>query len=82
MNLIFYLVKELFVYKDNQYGVLTNIVRMLLYRLAPIKSKKISGNDTLFMPKELSIAIMNKSKLRNRYTKWPSCENLLAFKKQ
>ena len=25
---------------------------------------------------------MNRSKLKNRYTKWPSCENFLAFKKQ
>ena len=34
------------------------------------------------MTKELSKAIMNRSKLKNRYTKWPSRENFLAFKKQ
>ena len=34
------------------------------------------------MSKELSEAIMNRPKPRNRYTKWPSRENLLAFKKQ
>ena len=31
------------------------------------------------MTKELSKAIMNRSKLKNRYTKWPSRENFLAF---
>ena len=34
------------------------------------------------MSKELSKAIMNGSRLRNRYTKWPSRENFLSFKKQ
>ena len=39
-------------------------------------------NEAPFMTKELSKAIMNRSKLKNRYTKWPSRENFLAFKKQ
>ena len=34
------------------------------------------------MTKELSKAIMNRFKLKNRYTKWPSRENFLTFKKQ
>ena len=34
------------------------------------------------MAKELSKAIINRSKLKNRYKKWPSRENFLAFKKQ
>ena len=37
-------------------------------------------NEAPFMTKELSKAIMNRSKLKNRYTKWPSRENFLAFK--
>ena len=32
------------------------------------------------MTNELSKAIMNKSKIRNKYQKWPSRENFLAFK--
>ena len=32
------------------------------------------------MDKELSKAIMNKSKLRNRYLKWPFRENCLGYK--
>ena len=33
-----------------------------------------------FMTKELSKDIMNKSKIRNKYQKWPSKENFLALK--
>ena len=33
------------------------------------------------MNKELSEVIMNKSRLRNEYLKWPSRENCLAYKK-
>ena len=32
------------------------------------------------MTKDLSKAIMNKSKTRNKYLKWPSRENFLAIK--
>ena len=34
------------------------------------------------MTKELSKAIVNRYKLKNRYKKWPSLENFLTFKKQ
>ena len=42
---------------------------------------------TLCRPKEVYLYFaedikMNRSKLMNRYTKWPSRENFLAFKKQ
>ena len=33
------------------------------------------------MNKEFSKVIMNKSRLRNKYLKWPSRENFLAYKK-
>ena len=33
------------------------------------------------MNKELSKVIRNKSRLRNKYPKWPSRENFLAYKK-
>ena len=55
---------------------------MVLDKHAPIKNKKARGNDAPFMTMELSKTIMNRSKLRNRYTKWPSRENFLAFKEQ
>ena len=55
---------------------------MVLDKHAPIKSKKSRENYAPFMSNESSNAIMNTSKLRNRYRKWPSRENFLAFKKQ
>ena len=48
---------------------------------APIKKRKVRGNQKPFMTRELSKAIMNKSKTKNRYTKWKSRENYLAYKK-
>ena len=33
------------------------------------------------MTKELSKSIINTSRFKNRYLKWPSCENFLAYKK-
>ena len=54
MNFILNLAKEL---------------RMVLDKDATVKSKKIKGNHGPFLLKELSKAIMNRSKLRNRYTK-------------
>ena len=52
-----------------------------LEKHAPLKRRKIRGNHKPFMTKGLSKAIMNRSKLKNIYNKWPSRENFLAFKK-
>ena len=54
---------------------------MVLNKHALIK-KMVRCNEAPFMTKELNKAIMNRSKLKNRCTKWPSRENFLAFKKQ
>ena len=55
---------------------------MVLDKYALIKKKIVRGIEVPFMTKELSKAIMNRSKLKNKYTKWPSRENVLPFKKQ
>ena len=54
----------------------------VLEKYAPIKEKKVRANNAPFMNKDLSKAIMTRSRLRNRYNKTPSQENLLAYKKQ
>ena len=41
----------------------------------------VRGNQAKFMMKEVSKSIMNKSRFKNRYLKWPSRENFLAYKK-
>ena len=55
---------------------------MVFDKHAPIKNKIVRSNEAPFMTKELSKAIMNRFKFKNRYTKWPSRENFLTFKKQ
>ena len=44
-----------------------------------IQKEKNRGTEATFMTKELNKAIMNRSKLKNRYTNRPSCENLSAI---
>ena len=51
-------------------------------RHAPLKTKTIGGIQSPFMNKELSSAIMHRSKLRNVYNKTKSTEAWEAFKKQ
>ena len=53
----------------------TKAFRLVLDKHAPLKVKELRENQDLFMKKELSKAIMNKSKIRNKYGKRPSREN-------
>ena len=62
------------------YNKLTNILSNTLEKHAPLKSKTVKGNQAPFMNKELSKAIMKKSRLRNTHLKHPSRENFLAYK--
>ena len=48
----------------------------------PLKRKYIRANHAEYMDKELSQAIMKRSKLRNDYLKHRSEENRFAYKKQ
>ena len=63
------------------YSKLTEIFQEILKKHAPLKSKQVRGNHAPFMNKELCKVIMNKSRLRNKYLKWPSQVNFLAYKK-
>ena len=63
------------------YSSFTKVYRKVLGKHAPLKVKKIRGNQAPFMRKELSKVIMHNSKLKNKYQKWPSRENFLALQK-
>ena len=63
------------------YSNFTRIFQNVLNKHAPLKYKKVRGNHAPFMTKDLSKAIMNKSKTKNKYHKWPSRENFLAMKR-
>ena len=62
------------------YSTFTKVFRLVHDKHAPLKIKKVRGNQGPFMTKALSQAIMNKSKIRNKYQKWPSRETILALK--
>ena len=61
---------------------LMEIFSNTLEKHAPLKFKIIRSNKVPFMTKKLSNKIMNKSRLRNKYLKWPSIENFSAYGKK
>ena len=70
-------------YKNNgdMFSTFTETFRRVLDKHAPLKIKRVRGNQNPFMTKELSKAVMNRSKTRNKYIKWPPRENVLAMKR-
>ena len=63
------------------FSTFTETLRRILDKHALLKTKRVRGNRSPFMTKELSKAAMKKSKTRNKYIKWPSRENVLAMKR-
>ena len=74
--------QELLKGNNETYSTFTKVFRLLLDKHAPLKVKKVRGNQGPFMTKQLSKAIMNKSNTRNKYQEWPSRENFWPWKKQ
>ena len=70
-------------YKSNRdmFSTFTETFRRVLHKQTPLETKRVRGNQSPFTTKELSKAVMNKSKTRNKYIKWPSTENFLAMKR-
>ena len=64
----------------DKYDILSNHVSALIDKHAPLKSKKIRGNNKPFVTKELRTAIMKRSRLRTKYNKWKSRENYIAYR--
>ena len=60
---------------DDPYEKLSELFVDILNHHAPLKEKQIKYNHAPFMTKDLSKAIMEKSKSKNKYFKWPSREN-------
>ena len=70
-------------YKNNidMFSSFTETFRRVLDKHAPLKTKRVRGNQSPFLTKELSKEATNKSKTRNKYIKWPSGENFLVMKR-
>ena len=64
------------------YNYLINVLVSLLDKCAPLKKKVIRGNQSRFMNKELSKAIMKRSELKSKYLKFQNSENINNYKKQ
>ena len=64
---------------DSKFAGFTTFFESIVERHAPIKSKTIRGNNKAFMNKELTKAIQNKSRIRNRFNNWRSRENYLEY---
>ena len=67
--------------QDKQRDLFSDIFRTILDHHSPLKTERIRDNQAKFMTKELSKSIMNRSRFKNRYLRWPSLENFLAYKK-
>ena len=63
------------------FSTFTETFRRALDKHASLKTKGVGGSRSPFTTKELSKAVMNKSKTRNKYIKLPSRENFLAMKR-
>ena len=68
--------------KEKAYEVFKDMFLTVVNRHAPLKTKTIRGTQAPFKNKELSSAIMHRSKMRNVYDKTKSIEAWEAFKKQ
>ena len=67
---------------NDKFPAFANVFRYVLDKHAPLETKTIRGNHAPFMTKNLSKAIMNRSRLRSKYLKWRSRENFLEYKKE
>ena len=73
--------EELYRNCEEPYKKLTEIFNDILNHHGPLKQKQVRGNYTPFLTKDLSKAMMNKSKAKNKYLNCPSKENFISYKK-
>ena len=74
--------RETFVNNDRGFEKFCDMSIKLLNKHAPIKMKYKRGNHMPFITKDLSKAIMKRSKLRNNYLKNKTDANRMLYKKQ
>ena len=61
------------------YDIFEEIIVRLLDKHAPLKKRFARANNSPFMNKALSKAVMTRSRLRNKFVKNPSNENKVAY---
>ena len=69
--------------QDNEdYGTFDAVVTNTLNKHAPLKKKYLRANDGLLKTKALRKAMIHRKKLRNRFIKSRTEDNIKAFKTQ
>ena len=68
--------------EDIGYDTFQNIFMDVLNRNGKVKKKYIRANNAPFMTRSLTKAIMNRSRFKNRFLKYPNNENEQRYKKQ
>ena len=61
---------------------ISNLFKEITDKHDPIKQKKVRGNNDPFMTKELRKIIIDRTRLRNKYLKYPTRENFVNMKKR
>ena len=74
------MIKSSFYQYEEAFVVFSSVFREMVDRNATLKQKMVRRNNAPFMTKQLNKAIMDRSRIKNRYLKWPSRENFLEFK--
>ena len=81
-SLLHELSKELFVNNDDGLQRFCDIITNIVNRHAPRKRKLARGNQMPFITKDLSKAIMKRSRLRNNFLKNKTEQNKTLYTKQ
>ena len=64
----------------NSYDLFTETFQIVADLHTPLKKKVVRDNDAPFMTKHLRKAILNRSRCKRKYLKFPSRENVLSVK--
>ena len=80
MTLIKTLIQGKFYSQKNSSDLFTETFKSVVGHHPPLKKKFVRGNDALFMIKHLRKAIMNRSRSKHKYLKFPPRENFLHMK--
>ena len=67
---------------DIPFDVFVNICKTTLDKVAPLKQKYVRSNHSPFLNKEILKAIMNRTRLRNKFLRSRSTEDRSAYNQQ
>ena len=75
------MIKDSFYLHEEAFVSFSSVFIDVVDRHAPLKQKMGRGNIVPFMTKQLNKGIMDISRIKKRYLKWPSRADFLELKK-